>query len=57
MSDVKPGTSVTLTRNADYWGKDINVNRGLWNFDEVRFDYFRDGNTLFGSVYPWPHRF
>ena len=47
VSAVKPGTSVTLTRNADYWGKDVNVNRGLWNFDEVRFDYFRDSNTLF----------
>jgi peptide/nickel transport system substrate-binding protein len=44
---VKPGTSVTLTRDADYWGKDLNVNRGFWNFDEVRFDYFRDSNTLF----------
>ena len=47
VSDVKAGASVTLTRNPDYWGKDLNVNRGLWNFDEVRFDYFRDGNTAF----------
>jgi peptide/nickel transport system substrate-binding protein len=47
VSEVRPGASVTLTRNADYWGKDLNVNRGLWNFDEVRFDYFRDNNTLF----------
>src|SRR5437868_6937112 len=28
-------------------GKDIAFNRGLWNFDEVRFDYFRDNNTAF----------
>ena len=47
VSDVKAGASVTLTRNPDYWGKDLNVNRGLWNFDELRFDYFRDGNTAF----------
>jgi peptide/nickel transport system substrate-binding protein len=44
---VKAGASVTFTRNPDYWGNDLNVNRGLWNFDEVRFDYFRDGNTAF----------
>ena len=44
---VKAGASVTLTRDRDYWGKDINVNRGLWNFDEVRFDYFRDTNAAF----------
>jgi len=47
VSDVRAGASVTLTRNPDYWGKDLNVNRGLWNFDEVRFEYFRDGNTAF----------
>ncbi len=47
VSEVKAGASVTLTRNPDYWGKDINVNRGLWNFDEVRLDFFRDSNTAF----------
>jgi peptide/nickel transport system substrate-binding protein len=47
VTEVKPGASVTLTRNPDYWGKDLNVNRGLWNFDEVRFDYFRDANSGF----------
>ncbi len=47
VSDVKPGSSVTLTRNPDYWGKDINVNRGLWNFDQVRLDYYRDNNAAF----------
>ena len=35
----RAGRSVTLTRNPDYWGRDLPVNRGLWNFDEVRFDY------------------
>jgi peptide/nickel transport system substrate-binding protein len=44
---VKAGASVTLRRDPDYWGKELNVNRGLWNFDEVRIDYFRDTNTAF----------
>ena len=44
---VKPGTSVVFKRNPDYWGRDLPINRGLWNFDEVRFDYYRDGNTHF----------
>ena len=26
----------------DYWGKDLNVNIGRDNFDEVRYEYFRD---------------
>src|SRR5207244_4504493 len=47
VSEVKPGASVTLTRNPDYWGRNLNVNRGLWNFDEIRFDFYRDANTAF----------
>ena len=41
---AKPGASVTLTRNHDYWGRDLPVNRGLWNFDEVRLDFYREAN-------------
>jgi len=44
---VRPGASVTLTRNPDYWGRELNVNRGLWNFDEVRIDYYRESNGQF----------
>ena len=31
---VEPGQSVTFKRNPNYWGRDLPVNRGLWNFDE-----------------------
>ena len=44
---VDPGKSVTLKRNPNYWGRDLPVNRGLWNFDEVRLDFYRDGNSHF----------
>jgi peptide/nickel transport system substrate-binding protein len=47
VSAVKAGTSVTLTRNPDYWGRDLPVNRGLWNFNEVRLDFFREANGAF----------
>src|SRR5262249_53342896 len=47
VSAVRPGASVTLTRNPDYWGRDLPVNRGLWNFDEVRVDYYREANGQF----------
>jgi peptide/nickel transport system substrate-binding protein len=42
---VDPGKSLTLTRNPDYWGRDLAVNRGFWNFDEVRFEYYRDASS------------
>ncbi len=47
IADVRPGHSVTLKRNASYWGRDLPINRGFWNFDEVRTDFYRDVNTQF----------
>jgi peptide/nickel transport system substrate-binding protein len=45
VGEVDPGKSVTLKRNPDYWGRDLAVNRGFWNFDEIRFDYYRETNS------------
>jgi peptide/nickel transport system substrate-binding protein len=47
VSAVKAGVSVTLTRNPDYWGRDLPLNRGLWNFDEIRLDFYREANGYF----------
>jgi len=46
VSRVDPGRSLTYTRDPNYWGKDLAVNRGRFNFDEVRFDYFRDASVM-----------
>jgi microcin C transport system substrate-binding protein len=42
IGDFKAGTFVSYRRRDDYWGKDLPVNRGRFNFDEMRYDYFRD---------------
>jgi peptide/nickel transport system substrate-binding protein len=47
VTEVKPGASVTFTRNPDYWGRDLPVNRGLWNFDQIRLDFYREANGQF----------
>jgi peptide/nickel transport system substrate-binding protein len=47
VTAVRPGASVTMTRNPDYWGRDLPVNRGLWNFDEIRLDFYREANGAF----------
>ncbi|MGA7717551.1 MAG: extracellular solute-binding protein [Bradyrhizobium sp.] len=47
VTHVNPGVSVTLTRNPDYWGRDLPVNRGLWNFNEIRLDFYREANGYF----------
>jgi peptide/nickel transport system substrate-binding protein len=47
VSDVHAGSSVTFKRDPNYWGRTLPINRGVWNFDEVRFDYYRDANSYF----------
>jgi peptide/nickel transport system substrate-binding protein len=47
VTTVIPGASVTLTRNPNYWGRDLPINRGLWNFDEIRLDFYREANGQF----------
>lgn len=47
VSRVDAGRSLTYTRDPDYWAKDEPVARGRFNFDEIRFDYFRESSILF----------
>lgn len=39
------GRALTLRRVENYWGKDLPVNRGRFNFDVIRYDYYRDGTV------------
>ena len=45
MKDFVPGRSIAYERVKDYWGKDVNVNVGRDNFEEIRFEYFRDATV------------
>lgn len=45
VADYQIGRYVTYERVEDYWGAEVPVNRGRYNFDEIRFDYFRDGDV------------
>jgi peptide/nickel transport system substrate-binding protein len=47
VAEVRPGHSIRLKRDPQYWGRELAVNRGLWNFDEIRIDYYRDANSHF----------
>lgn len=44
------GRFITYTRRADYWGWDLPVNRGRFNFDELRYEYFRDRTAEFEGL-------
>jgi peptide/nickel transport system substrate-binding protein len=47
ISEVRAGESITYRKNPDYWGKSLAITRGLWNFETVRYDYYRDSNAAF----------
>ena len=42
IASFKPGEYVAYGRRDDYWAKDLPVNKGRFNFDEVRYEYFRE---------------
>lgn len=47
MARIDAGRAIIYARNPNYWGRDLPVARGRYNFDEVRFDYYRDNNVMF----------
>jgi microcin C transport system substrate-binding protein len=46
----KQGEFVSYERRDDYWAKDLAVNRGQYNFNEVRYEYFRDRTAGFEAL-------
>lgn len=47
MGRFEQGRFMEYERVADYWAKDLPVNRGLNNFDRIRYEYYRDRNVAF----------
>ena len=47
VKTFRAGISITYERVADYWGRDLPVNTGQYNFDEIRYDLYRDRDTAF----------
>ena len=59
VGKIDAGRAITFQRDPNYWGRELPVNRGRFNFDEIRFDYFREGSVMFdafkaGQVDLWP---
>lgn len=47
VAEHDPGRSIRFVKNPDWWGKDLPFNRGRFNLDEIRYEYFGDGNVVF----------
>jgi microcin C transport system substrate-binding protein len=50
IADFKPGTFVAYKRRADYWARDLAVTKGRFNFDELRYEYYRDRTAELQSL-------
>ncbi|MBK1695940.1 ABC transporter substrate-binding protein [Rhodovibrio salinarum] len=50
VTDYEPGRYVVFERVEDYWGRDLAVNRGRWNYDKIRYDYFRDPTVIRSAI-------
>ncbi|MBN2907235.1 MAG: ABC transporter substrate-binding protein [Rhodobacteraceae bacterium] len=47
IDGYEPGRYLSLRRDPDYWGRDLPFNRGQHNFDEIRYEFFGDGDVVF----------
>jgi microcin C transport system substrate-binding protein len=45
LKEFVPGHTIVYEKVADYWGKDVNVTIGTRNFQQLRFEYFRDSTV------------
>ena len=50
IKSVDSGRSIEYQRVGDYWGKDLPVNVGRYNFDTIQLDYFRDENVALQAM-------
>ncbi len=50
IDDYQLGRSVTYLLREDYWARDLPVNRGRFNFSELRYEYYRDSTAEFEAL-------
>ncbi len=51
IKEVKPGRAIKYSRVSDYWGMNLPVNRGRFNFDLIEVDYYRDREVAFQAFF------
>jgi len=49
IESLIPGTELTFRRDPNYWGNDLPISRGMYNFDVLHLTYIRDANAVFES--------
>lgn len=47
VAKIEPGRSIIYKRDPNYWAKDLPVNKGYFNFDTLRFDFYKNAAVAF----------
>jgi len=47
IEKIDSGRSITYKRNPDYWGRDLMINQGKYNFDRIKYVYYRDPEAAY----------
>lgn len=51
VDKIDAGRSISYKRDPNYWGKDLPINKGRFNFDYQVFDYYKDGNVALEAFF------
>lgn len=51
VSNVQAGRSITFARAKNWWGKNLSLNKGRYNFDRLEFLYFKDSNVALEAFF------
>lgn len=51
VENVDAGRAITYKRRDDYWGKDLPINKGKFNFDRIRYNYYKDSNVALEAFF------
>ena len=51
VGKVSPGRTIEYDRVTDWWGKDLPINKGRYNFDKIAYEYFADSNVLLEAFF------
>ena len=50
ITSAEAGRSIVFERVDDYWGRDLPVNKGRYNFDRIQFDFYRDSTVIIEAL-------
>jgi len=51
VEKIDAGRSITYKRTPNYWGKNLPINKGKFNFDQIEYDYYKDSNVALEAFF------